>query len=658
MVNVHGAPNIRKTRFNRLQGIGTPFIGRTKSVLSGSAADITDYVTKPSGVTANTPDQEIQQCVDKLILHALPRSDAADLTGNIQLDITDGTSTKSLYFIVPSDYAVATYMNTPRSITLRPQGRIAIAPGYKVRGKVSNANILATPLISGDAITTTDARQLGLPVARDRSVTLASSSTVTLVCANDSILAETNSLAGRIIRVTSDSTATIIGQCRTIVSNTTQAGTNGKNYAANIVVDAAFSTDPSVSAVLEVMDGDFWIASTKIADATKVILAGSIPHNTGGAAKCVRVEGWCLTGSNDNTAASSANVRLYFSDRTEENTGTPATNNAARTIHRFWLPKGITAVTTPGGNNQSKGYVCDQVDDCDITGPPGYGVSVVGSSTDITSSAAIVVWGRYVNADAHYQYQPHGTSFCSAGVTTDGATQTHKPNGTGTATAGGASSLTDSGKAWLTGNMVGAYITIVAGTSAGDTRRITANTATVLTVDSAWTATPTTSSQYVISGFGGDRFWFCYDGSAVAAATTVGFFASDTAVASTTVNTPLECDIEIEGIVITGEGNGAGAQVATLLNGNVTYHTLWSLASRSDERVTFNSSGMPFRFVPICGGDPSGNPGYIQTGFGLATTGAFDSLCMTFWGRRVPPGTRATTSGLYHGNATPNIQGA
>lgn len=69
---------------------------------------------------------------------------------------------------------------------------------------------------------------------------------------------------------------------------------------------------------------------------------------------------------------------------------------------------------------------------------------------------------------------------------------------TGTATAGGNTSLTDSGKTWTNDEHIGRFVKITAGTGIGQVRRISDNTGTVLTVDTAWTTNPTTSSTYSI----------------------------------------------------------------------------------------------------------------------------------------------------------------
>jgi hypothetical protein len=78
----------------------------------------------------------------------------------------------------------------------------------------------------------------------------------------------------------------------------------------------------------------------------------------------------------------------------------------------------------------------------------------------------------------------------------------------GTATAGGASTLTDSGKAWTTNALALAFqIRITAGTGAGQIRTIASNTGTAITVSAAWTTQPDATSAYAIEG-NDDTFYF------------------------------------------------------------------------------------------------------------------------------------------------------
>ena len=76
----------------------------------------------------------------------------------------------------------------------------------------------------------------------------------------------------------------------------------------------------------------------------------------------------------------------------------------------------------------------------------------------------------------------------------------YKAFATGTATAGGASTLTRGTANWTTNQWTNYQIRIVSGTGAGQIRTIASNTATVITVGTAWTTQPSTDSIYSIEG--------------------------------------------------------------------------------------------------------------------------------------------------------------
>jgi len=69
----------------------------------------------------------------------------------------------------------------------------------------------------------------------------------------------------------------------------------------------------------------------------------------------------------------------------------------------------------------------------------------------------------------------------------------------GTATAGAATTLTDANKAWGVNDFAKQTIIITGGTGAGQSKTINSNTATVVTVSSAWTVNPDSTSTYTIS---------------------------------------------------------------------------------------------------------------------------------------------------------------
>lgn len=68
-----------------------------------------------------------------------------------------------------------------------------------------------------------------------------------------------------------------------------------------------------------------------------------------------------------------------------------------------------------------------------------------------------------------------------------------------TATAGGAATLTDGAQAWTTDIWATGTVTITGGTGSGQTRTISSNTGTVLTVSVAWATNPDNTSVYVLS---------------------------------------------------------------------------------------------------------------------------------------------------------------
>lgn len=70
----------------------------------------------------------------------------------------------------------------------------------------------------------------------------------------------------------------------------------------------------------------------------------------------------------------------------------------------------------------------------------------------------------------------------------------------GTATAGAATTLTDSTKSFTVNGIANYQIRITAGTGVGQVRNIASNTATVITVSAAWTTNPDITSQYAIEG--------------------------------------------------------------------------------------------------------------------------------------------------------------
>ena len=68
----------------------------------------------------------------------------------------------------------------------------------------------------------------------------------------------------------------------------------------------------------------------------------------------------------------------------------------------------------------------------------------------------------------------------------------------GTATSGGSTTLTNTGKSYTVNAWTNYQVRITSGTGAGQKRKIVSNTATVLTVSTAWATNPNSTSVYVI----------------------------------------------------------------------------------------------------------------------------------------------------------------
>ncbi len=98
-----------------------------------------------------------------------------------------------------------------------------------------------------------------------------------------------------------------------------------------------------------------------------------------------------------------------------------------------------------------------------------------------------------------------GTVSCNFGFMNNGASASfqvtvhvYTPDSKGTATAGTATTLSDSAKAWTPNAWVGRSVYITGGTGSGQQRVIGSNTANQLTVSNAWTTIPNTTSTYAV----------------------------------------------------------------------------------------------------------------------------------------------------------------
>ena len=71
----------------------------------------------------------------------------------------------------------------------------------------------------------------------------------------------------------------------------------------------------------------------------------------------------------------------------------------------------------------------------------------------------------------------------------------------GTASAGAATTLTDASRAWTVNQWANTLVKIISGTGAGQYRTVTSNTASILTVNAAWTTNPDVTSVYEVGSF-------------------------------------------------------------------------------------------------------------------------------------------------------------
>ena len=136
------------------------------------------------------------------------------------------------------------------------------------------------------------------------------------------------------------------------------------------------------------------------------------------------------------------------------------------------------------------------------------GVALDATSVYVILSGRYYVWNAGTMSATSFQYYDFATNTWTArSVTsapaswaTDGRLVILKGVSivTGTATAGGASTLTNGAKTWTVNQWANYQVRLTAGTGAGQVRTIASNTGTVLTTSAAWTINPDATSVYAI----------------------------------------------------------------------------------------------------------------------------------------------------------------
>lgn len=110
--------------------------------------------------------------------------------------------------------------------------------------------------------------------------------------------------------------------------------------------------------------------------------------------------------------------------------------------------------------------------------------------------------GRAIGPMAVAPYSGTDTLFVAAGERLYRRVSDGADFGSGTSTGSNTgTTLNHTGAGWIVNRWAGYAVSITAGTGAGQSRTVSSNTATALTVSSAWTVTPDATSQYQIGPF-------------------------------------------------------------------------------------------------------------------------------------------------------------
>jgi hypothetical protein len=187
-------------------------------------------------------------------------------------------------------------------------------------------------------------------------------------------------------------------------------------------------------------------------------------------------------------------------------TATATINDVDDVLSEFWQFTLDTASSLTSGTKMHIVVYSDADDNpashwevgVDADTADGYQKSSAGDSWVATS---FKLYHRVLGADSKMRYHPFRLDGCWYVATEpdDGtAGKVYILGDRGIATGGANTSLTDSNKSWTANQWADCYVRILDGTGRGQTRKISSNTSTALTVAAAWDINPDATSEYYI----------------------------------------------------------------------------------------------------------------------------------------------------------------
>lgn len=149
----------------------------------------------------------------------------------------------------------------------------------------------------------------------------------------------------------------------------------------------------------------------------------------------------------------------------------------------------------------SGGSWCEPFVGYDANGVPPNSAATFRPDPYAYSTALLTLTGAQSVRAPIYQHKGGLLRLAFQQDATGGRVVTFDTTAAGTATSGAAGTLTNTGASFGTTQFVDDYVLIVSGTGAGQRRRITSHTNTVLTIAPNWATNPDSTSVYTILGY-------------------------------------------------------------------------------------------------------------------------------------------------------------